>query len=108
MVFHMKTTLLIEDSVFFRLKAEAAKREKTMSELVEAALRLLFEGGPTLRKSGGPPPLPTFHGGHPAVDLADRDALEALDGEPLARFRGVREISSPEPKKRKRAPRARR
>ncbi len=42
MVFHMKTTLNIDDTVMAQLKREAARRGKTMSELVETALRQLF------------------------------------------------------------------
>jgi len=43
MVFHMKTTLNIDDTVMSRLKQESARQRRTMSELVEAALRLLFQ-----------------------------------------------------------------
>jgi Ribbon-helix-helix protein, copG family len=74
MVFHIKTTLNIDDTVMNRLRREAASQGKTMSELVEAALRLLFQAGgrrskPKLR------PLPTWNGGKPRVDIADRNAL---------------------------------
>ena len=74
MVFHMKTTLNIDDTVMNRLRREAARQGKTMSELVEAALRLLFQAGarkskPKLR------PLPTWDCGRPRVDIADRNAL---------------------------------
>jgi hypothetical protein len=80
MVFHMKTTLNIDDTVMGRLRREAARQGKTMSELVEAALRLLFQSHsrkskPKLR------PLPTFRGGKPLVDIADRNALyDAMEG----------------------------
>lgn len=76
---HMKTTLNIDDSVFARLKQEAARQEKTMSELVETGLRLLFRAGKDHRKL---PPLPTFRsgGGH-LVDVSNRDALyDAMEG----------------------------
>ena len=43
-----------------------------MSELVEAALRLLLDREP---ETGELPELPTFHGGELLVDVADRDAL---------------------------------
>ena len=74
MVSHIKTTLNIDDTVMNRLRREAASQGKTMSELVEAALRLLFQAGgrkskPKLR------PLPTWDGGKPRVDIADRNAL---------------------------------
>ena len=80
MVFHMKTTLNIDDTVMGRLRREAAQQGKTMSELVEAALRLLFQSGsrkskPKLR------PLPTFRSGGHLVDIADRDALyDVMEG----------------------------
>jgi hypothetical protein len=75
----MKTTLNIDDTVMNRLRREAARQGKTMSELVEAALRLLFQSSrkskPKLR------PLPTFRSGGYLVDIADRDALyEVMEG----------------------------
>ncbi|HET8624498.1 MAG TPA: ribbon-helix-helix protein, CopG family [Gemmatimonadales bacterium] len=39
MVTHMKTTLNIPDAVMAELRREAARQGRTMSELVEAALR---------------------------------------------------------------------
>lgn len=41
MDFLMKTTLVIDDQVMTQLKQEAAAKGKTMSELVETALRQL-------------------------------------------------------------------
>jgi hypothetical protein len=73
MVVHMKTTLNIDDTVMVRLKREAARRRKTMSELVESALRLFLRPQRERREL---PPLPTFKGGRHLVDIADRDALE--------------------------------
>jgi len=74
----MKTTLVIDDTVFARLKREAARRETTISELVESALRT-FLGQ---RRTGSKlPPLPRFDGGGCVVDVADRDALyQAMEG----------------------------
>ncbi|HZP19867.1 MAG TPA: ribbon-helix-helix protein, CopG family [Bauldia sp.] len=69
----MKTTLNIDDGVMSRLKQEAARQRKTMSELVEAALRSALQRQP--RKKPALPPIPTFDGGRELVDLADRDAL---------------------------------
>lgn len=78
MVFHMKTTLVIADPVMIRLKEEAARRRSTISELVEAALRLLLdheEAEPQL------PPLPSFDLGKARVDVSDREALyRAMEG----------------------------
>jgi len=68
----MKTTLNIDDTVMAELKREAARQGRTMSELVETALRLLLRSRP---KRAAPPELPTFHGGGELVDIADRDAL---------------------------------
>ena len=42
MVFHMKTTLNIDDGVMMRLKREASRQRRTMSDLVETALRRFF------------------------------------------------------------------
>jgi plasmid stability protein len=77
MVFHMKTTLNIADSVMRRLKQEAARQGRTMSDLVEAALRTMFEGS---NQDVDLPPLPTFHGGSERVDISDREALYDLMG----------------------------
>ncbi len=78
MVFHMKTTLNIDDTVMTQLKREAARQGRTMSELVEMALRLLFR---SQRKPEDLSPLPTFHSGGALVDVADRDALyQAMEG----------------------------
>ena len=74
MVSHMKTTLNIDDSVMARLREEAARSNRTMSELVESALRLLLESRPA-EDSGTLAPLPGFHGGRPEPDVADREAL---------------------------------
>jgi hypothetical protein len=41
MVSHMKSTLNLDDSVMARLRREAARTGRTMSELVETALRNL-------------------------------------------------------------------
>jgi hypothetical protein len=68
----MKTTLNIDDTVMAELKREAARQGRTMSELVETALRLMLRKRPKLER---PPRLPTFDGGRELVDIADRDAL---------------------------------
>jgi hypothetical protein len=78
MVRHMKTTLNVDDTVMARLKREAARTGRTMSELVETALRRLLDA-----REGQAPlaPLPILHGGQPLVDIADRDALyQAMEG----------------------------
>ena len=74
---HMKTTLNIAPTVMARLKREAARQGRTMSEMVETALRLMLR---EQRKRGALPELPSFHGGRELVDIADRDALyRAMD-----------------------------
>jgi hypothetical protein len=73
----MKTTLNIDDRVMVELKREAARQGRTMSEMVESALRLLL----SQRKRGKIDALPTFHSGGALVDIADRDALyQAMEG----------------------------
>jgi hypothetical protein len=78
MAFHMKTTLNIDDTVMAQLKREAARQRRTMSELVETALRNLFR---FQKKPQKLPPLPKFHSGGTLADVADRDALyQAMEG----------------------------
>jgi hypothetical protein len=78
MVFHMKTTLNIDATVMAQLKREAARQGRTMSELVEMALRMLFRGQ---KKKEEIPTLPTFRSGGTLVDVSDRDALyQAMEG----------------------------
>ena len=76
MVFHMKTTLNIDETVMQRLREEAARRGTTMSALVEAGLRrVLAPAG----SSDGPPdtlaPLPVWKSGGFKVDIANREEL---------------------------------
>ncbi|MDX2261396.1 MAG: ribbon-helix-helix protein, CopG family [Gemmatimonadales bacterium] len=68
----MKTTLNIDDTVMASLRREAARTGRTMSELVEMALRQLLQ-----RRMAAPDlaPLPSFDSGGTLVDIADRDAL---------------------------------
>jgi plasmid stability protein len=73
----MKTTLNIDERVMARLKAEAARQGRTMSDLVETALRRLLE--PEERRISLRP-LPKFRGGRELVDVSDREALyRAMD-----------------------------
>lgn len=72
MVSHMKTTLNIDDSVMAGLRREAARTGRTMSELVETALRQLLRRRPERAEMA---PLPSFDSGGALVDIADRDAL---------------------------------
>jgi len=79
MVFHMKTTLVIDDSVVARLRVEAARSGRTQSEIVEAGLRRLFQDVQTRAKRL--PALPDFDSGGSLVDVADRSALhDVMEG----------------------------
>jgi hypothetical protein len=74
----VKTTLSLDDALVARLKREAARRGRSMSELVETALRLLFR---ERRGAQALPELPSFESGGALVDVADRTALyEAMEG----------------------------
>jgi len=78
MVFHTKTTLNINGQLMRLLKREAAQRGKTMSEMVENALRLFLQERPPLEAL---PELPSFNGGGARVDVADRESLyQAMEG----------------------------
>ena len=76
----MKTTLMIPDAIYRRLKQQAAAKRRTVSslvaELLDSGLRSQREGSRDL------PPLPSFNLGGARVDIADRDALyRAMDDE---------------------------
>ena len=74
----MKTTLEIDEGVMRQLKQRAAREGRTMSELVETALRALLARQEKRAKEL--PPLPVWDGGGLLVDVADREALyELLD-----------------------------
>jgi hypothetical protein len=74
----MKTTLNIDDTVMAELKREAARQGRTMSELVETALRNLFR---SRKEAAELSQLPSFHSRGAFVDIVDRDALDqAMEG----------------------------
>jgi len=74
----MKTTLNIDDTVMAELKREAVRQGRTMSELVESALRLLLRSQRKPQKNAA---LPSFHSGGNLIDIADGDALyQAMEG----------------------------
>jgi hypothetical protein len=78
MLFHMRTTLVIDDDLFRRLKRLAAQENRTLSEVTQEVLRRGLRDLPKPRR--GTVELPTFSLGRPLVDVADRDQLyEVLD-----------------------------
>ena len=82
MVFHMKTTLNSDDHVMRQLREEAARRRTTMSELVEAGLRILANASPGDNGETARPVLPTWRGGGALVDLSNRAELYSAMEEP--------------------------
>lgn len=79
MVIHMKTTFNIDDQVMARLREESARQGKTITELVESALRLLLRQKKSRKTL---PDLPSFEGGIPRVNIANREALYDLMEKP--------------------------
>jgi Ribbon-helix-helix protein, copG family len=78
MVNRMKTTLNIDDHVMKRLKEEAARRNTTMSELVEAGLRRILGSDGVDKRGKKLPRLPSWSSGGSLVDVANRDQLYAI------------------------------
>lgn len=71
-VLHTKTTLVLDDTLVARLRREASRSGRSMSEVVEDALRVYLQ---RRRELPEPPPLPAFDCGVPLVDVAQRDTL---------------------------------
>jgi hypothetical protein len=79
----MKTTLNIDDTVMAQLKRESHRQGRTMSELVETALRTLFRAQ---REHREVPLLPVFRSGGLLVDISSRESLfEAMDRDDRSR-----------------------
>lgn len=77
----MKTTLNIDDTVMHRLREEAARRQTTMSSLVEAGLRrVLSDSGVAGSHPTALAPLPTWKSGGQRVDISNREELYAVMG----------------------------
>ena len=83
MVICMKTTLNIDDTVMRRLREEAARRQTTMSSLVEAGLRrVLADSGADDAASSPLVPLPSWKSGGQRVDISNREELYGvMEGE---------------------------
>lgn len=79
MIFHMRTTIVIDDELFRELKKRAAEENRTLSEVTQEALRRgLLRREPARRSRRVR--LRSFAMGRPAVDLADRNQLfDVLD-----------------------------
>ena len=75
MVYHMKTTLNIDDTVMQRLKEVAAQRRTTMSALMEAGIRHILAEPESVDATETLPPLPKWRSGGFRVDIANREAL---------------------------------
>lgn len=85
MLVHMRTTVRLDEALMRQVKAEAARRGQTVTELIEKGLQLVLASGrgrkrrervvvPVSRATGGT---------HPGVELDDSSALlDRLDGRP--------------------------
>lgn len=80
MVICMKTTLNLPDALYRDLKQKAAAEDRTITSVVEQALRAALAAGPDGPNAA---PLPTWPGGSSRgylVDLTDSRAVwDALD-----------------------------
>jgi len=75
----MKTTLILPDALYRRIKVRAAASRRTVSSVVAE----LLETGWARERRPALPPLPEFDLGRECVDIADRDALwRTLDAAP--------------------------
>lgn len=76
---HMRTTLILDDALFRRLKKLAAEQNRTLSEVTQEVLRrgLAPQRSRARREAAT---LPAYSMGPPLVNVADRDQLyEVLD-----------------------------
>jgi hypothetical protein len=72
----MRTTIRLDDVVLAQAKETAARTGRTLTAVIEDALRESFARA-AVRAEGSRPPLPTFggHGLQAGVDLDDTAAL---------------------------------
>ncbi len=81
MLLHMKrTTLVLDASLYTRLKKRAADEGRTLSEVVERALRLGLESMASGRR--GRVTLPSYELGPFLVDPARRESFGAIMARP--------------------------
>jgi hypothetical protein len=85
----VRTTVRIDDALYRRAKAFAARTGRTVGEVIEDALRSSLQ--PRRQTQAELPELPVFGGGGtmPGVDIADNAALRDLmdEDEPLDALR---------------------
>ncbi|MCC5954317.1 MAG: ribbon-helix-helix protein, CopG family [Acidimicrobiia bacterium] len=81
----MSTTIRIDDDLYRRAKATAARRGTTVGQLIEDALRMALRPHPVSTQFEVPE-LPVFGGSGtmPGVDLADPRTLREAMGEGAA------------------------
>lgn len=74
----MRTTIRIDDELYRRAKASAARRGQTVGELIEDAVRIALRPHPPERRDV--PELPVWGGSGvmPGVDLAEPRAVRDL------------------------------
>ena len=79
--YKMKTVIEVDETVARRLREEAERQKTTVSDLVDAILRLgLAMPEPAGTDPKPLPPLPTWRSGGFRVDIADRKVLyQVLD-----------------------------
>lgn len=85
MLWHMRTTIRLDDDLLAAAKERAARTGRTLTALFEDALRAFLARGPAPRDEEALR-LPTFDGGglQPGVDLDDGASLLDLMDEPDA------------------------
>ena len=72
MIICMRTTLVIPDTLMKQLREKAARENKTISAIVEGAIRACLQPAEPPAKLR---PLPTYRGGGYRVDVSNREAL---------------------------------
>ena len=81
MLFCMRTTLDLDDEIMRSLKRRSADTGRTLTSLVEEALRSLLQRGARLEPGYRLEWIVVPGGARPGIDLSDRDALmDTMDG----------------------------
>ena len=77
----MRTTLNLDDELFRALKKRAAETGRTMTQLVDEALREMLERSPDPSVVHDIPWVTVRGKVRPGIDITDRDSLlEAMEG----------------------------